>query len=128
MNMHHVEVINSGDYSFDVKSKDYAFKSDIKGSGITPPDVLLASIGACMGVYVKKYADGAKIALPGFRISVGGELCKDAPHRFKRIDVEIDCAKAALDKRRQAALLDFVKNCPVHNTLKMNPDIEIKLL
>ena len=52
--MYHVDMTNTGDYFFKVKSKDYEFSVDIKGKGITPPDALLASLGSCVGVYVRK--------------------------------------------------------------------------
>jgi len=45
----------------------------------------------------------------------------------KLIDVEIDLKDSGLEERRQRALLEFVKNCPAHNTLKGNPIIEFKL-
>ena len=53
--MYHVDIANAGDYSFSVKSKDYEFIVDVKGKGISPPDTLLASIGTCIGVYLRKY-------------------------------------------------------------------------
>lgn len=39
-----------------------------------------------------------------------------------------DLKGAVLDERRRKALLEFVKNCPVHNTLKVNPLVDIKLV
>jgi len=125
--MYHVDVVNSGDYSFQVKSKGYEFVVDIKGNGVTPPDALLASLGSCVGVYIRKYAEGANLALGEFAISVDADFCKESPMRFKNINISIDLKGAAFDKRRQMAILDFVKNCPVHNTLKNNPEVSIKI-
>lgn len=51
--MYNVNITNNGDYLFNVKSKDYEFNVDVKGKGITPPDTLLASLGTCVGVYVR---------------------------------------------------------------------------
>ena len=125
--MYHIDIINKGDYSFDVKSKDYQFIVDIKGKGITPPDVLLASLGSCMGVYIRKYAEGAKIPLGEFNISVNADFCKEPPLSFKKINVNIDLKGTKLDERRVNAMLAFIKNCPVHATLKNNPEVEIKI-
>lgn len=125
--MYHVDIANTGDYSFKVKSKDSEFVVDIKGKGITPPDTLLASLGTCVGVYVRKYAEGAKLTLPEFNIRVDAEFRKETPVCFKKIDVNVDLNGTQLDDRRLKAMHEFVKNCPVHNTIKNDPEVEIKI-
>lgn len=125
--MYHVDIANAGDYSFKVKSKDYEFIVDTKGKGVTPPDALLASLGTCIGVYLRKYAEGAKLALPGFHVSVEADFSKEGPACFRKIDVRIDLSGVKFDERRLKAMLEFIKNCPVHATLKQNPEVEIKL-
>ncbi|MBU1090571.1 MAG: OsmC family protein [Candidatus Omnitrophica bacterium] len=57
--MYHVDIVNTGEYAFKVKAKDYEFVMDPRGKGVTPPDALLASLGTCIGVYLRKYAEGA---------------------------------------------------------------------
>jgi uncharacterized OsmC-like protein len=123
--MYRVEMSNKGDYRFDVKAKDYDFVIHIKGSGVTPPDALLAAIGSCLGVYIRKYGEGTHLDIEDFNIAIEADFCKEHPVRFKTIDVSIDLKGAQLDDRRKAALLEFVKNCPVHNTLKGNPETKI---
>jgi len=125
--MYHVDITNAGDYSFIVKSKDYEFIVDVKGKGITPPDTLLASLGTCVGIYLRKYAEGVKLTLPEFSISVDAELSKEAPICFRKINVNVDLKGVGLDERRLKALDKFVKNCPVHNTIKNDPEVEIKI-
>ncbi len=126
--MYHVDIENNPDSSFTVKSRDYEFIIDINGKGITPPDTLLASIGSCIGVYIHKYAQGSKLALDKFKISIDAEFCAEKPVRFKTINVSIDLNGIVLNERRKKAFLEFIKNCPVHNTLKNNPDLEINIL
>jgi len=125
--MYHVDITNTGDYAFSVKSKDYEFAVDVKGKGVTPPDALLASIGTCIGVYLRKYAQSAKLALPAFKIKVDADFSKEPPVCFRKIEVSIDLEGVALDERRVKAMIEFLKNCPVHNTLKNNPEVEIKV-
>jgi len=122
-----VEIVNYQDSSFKVSSKDYEFVVDTKGKGITPPDTLLASLGSCVGVYIRKYVNGAKIDLEEFKIKVEAEFSQDKPVCFKKINVFIDIKDKQLDERRKQALLAFIKNCPIHNTLKNNPDIELAI-
>lgn len=123
--MYHVDIFNAGTSSFEVKSKDYAFVVDTKGGGITPPDTLLASLGTCIGVYMRKYAEGAKLTLAGFNISVSADFSKDEPVCFRKIDVRIDLKGAQWDERRLKAMVEFIKNCPVHRTLEQKPEVEM---
>jgi uncharacterized OsmC-like protein len=125
--MYHVDITNAGNYSFKVKARDYEFIIDTKGQGATPPEVLLASLGSCIGVYLRKYAEGAKLALPEFQVSVDADFSKEEPVCFRKIDVKIDLKGLKLDERRLKSMLEFIKNCPVHKTLKQDPEVEIKL-
>ena len=125
--MYKAEISNNGDSVFNVKSKDYEFSVDTKGKGITPPDALLASLGSCMGVYIRKYAEGAKLDIGNFKITVEADLGADKPYRFQNIKATINLGGAILDDRRKSALLEFIKNCPVHNTLKTVPNIEVAI-
>ncbi len=125
--MYRVEIRNHGSSKFMVKTKDYEFTIDTKGEGSTPPDTLLASLGSCIGVYLRKYAEGSKIVLPEFTVTVESDLSQESPVSFKLINVSIDLKEANIDDRRKKALLSFIENCPIHNTLKHNPEIKIRL-
>lgn len=125
--MHCVEINHTRDFTFQAKSGKYEFAIDASGNGISPPDALLASLGSCIGVYIRKYAEGARLDLSGFSITVKAEFSKAAPFGFQSIGVSVDLKGAGLDERRRNALLQFIRNCPVHNTLKGSPEIEINL-
>ena len=112
--MYHVDVSNKEGYIFDVMAKQYEFKVDMNGAqGITPPDTLLASLGTCIGVYVRKYADGGKLDIPSFTVSVdaleGITTGISAADRARTIQV------AAGDTCRPhdlAEVGDLVQRCP----------------
>ncbi len=125
--MYKVDVAAKAGYRFSVRSKDAEIIVDAKGAAMTPPDTLLASLGSCIGVYIRKYAEGAKLELGEFSISVEGDLGKEAPYYFRQIKVSVDLKAAAIDERRKAALLAFIRNCPVHNTLKNSPSVDINI-
>lgn len=126
--MYSVQVTHNQDLSFMVKSNESEFIIDAKGNGLTPLDALLAGLGSCIGVYICKYAEGAKLNLNNFKINVSAELSPGAPVSFRQINVTIDLKASWLDERRQKSLLVFIKNCPAHNTLKGTPEIEFKIL
>ena len=126
--MYHVDVTNTGDSKFKVASANGEFVVDTKSGGMTPPDVLLASVGSCIGVYIRKYCEGSKLPVTGFTITVDADFTKEPPICFKDIKVSIDLKGAAIDDRRKNALLEFIKNCPVHNTLKSNPSFTMNIV
>ena len=125
--MYKIEIVHNQDMAFTVKTGQSEFSVDAKGKGLTPLDALLTGLGSCIGVYIRKYAEGSKLSLENFKINVSAELSKEFPLFFRQINVEIDLKSSLIDERRQKALLEFIKNCPAHNTLKANPLIEFKL-
>ena len=125
--MYKVEIIHNQDMAFTAKAGESEFLIDAQGKGLTPLDALLAGLGSCIGVYIRKYAQGSKLELKNFKINVSAELSSQSPFAFKLINVEINLKDCLLDERRQKALLEFIKNCPAHNTLKGNPVMEFEL-
>lgn len=126
--MYRVEVAHTKDMAFKVKAGNEELLIDAKGLGLTPPDALLAGLGSCLGVYIRKYAQDTKTELEGFQITVEADFGKEHPFYFRNITVNVDLKGELTDERRKQALLNFVKNCPVHNTLKGNPEIQFKLI
>jgi len=125
--MYKIEITHNSDLAFTVKSGESEFIIDAKGKGLTPLDALLSGLGSCVGVYMQKYAHGSSLKLENFKINVSAELSKEAPLSFRQIIVDIELKDCQIDERRKSALLNFIKNCPVHNTLKGNPTIELNL-
>jgi putative redox protein len=125
--MYKVEVSHNQDMVFTIKTGQSEFVIDAQGQGLTPLDVLLAGLGSCIGVYIRKYAQGSKLELKNFKVNVSAQLGSQSPLSFKLINVQVDLKNPELDERRKRALLEFIKNCPAHNTLKGNPVIEFKL-
>jgi len=125
--MYKIQVTHNQDLAFTVKANESEFTIDAKGKGLTPLDALLAGLGSCIGVYIRKYAEGSKLNLSNFQINVSAELSKESPATFKQINIAIDLKACQLDERRQRALLEFIKHCPAHNTLKGNPEIEFEI-
>ena len=125
--MYKVEIINDGNSLFKIISKNYEFTIDTMGKGVSPPDALLASLGSCVGVYIRKYLANTEFKDSKFSISVAAEFGSEKPVCFRAIDIGLDLKDIKLDERGKEAFISFIKNCPIHNTLKNNPSIEIKI-
>ncbi len=126
--MYEVIITNRGSSVFEVESKDYKFSIDTLDAGISPPATLLASLGSCVGVYIRKYCEGAHLVCDNFRIKVSAEFTKEKPVAFRQINVSIDLQGCQIPEGRRKSLLEFVNNCPIHNTLSINPAVNINIL
>lgn len=124
--MYQVEITHNQDLSFTARAGESEFVIDAKGKGLTPLDAFLAGLGSCFGVFIRKYSEGAKLEISNFKVKVSAELSKE-PLCFRQIAVDIDLKGAQMDERRQKAMIEFIKNCPVHNTIKGSPEIEFKI-
>ena len=125
--MYKVEVSAKEGYRFEARSKDAVIVVDAKAGGMTPPGALLASLGSCIGVYLRKYAEGAKLPVGEFTVTVEGDLGSQAPYYFRKISAKVDLKGVSFDEKRLKAITEFIKNCPVHNTLKNNPEIVVEI-
>lgn len=125
--MYQVEIINKGGSGFVAKTNASELSVDTKPDSITPLDLLLAGLGSCLGVFLRRYAEGVKLDLPAFSVRVEAELSKD-PLCFKEMSVTVDFKGKEFDDQRKKAILEFIKSCPVHNTLKNSPQINIRIL
>jgi len=127
--MYKVEVKNKGGSEVYVKSASGQFTVDLDGkTGVTPLDTLLGSLGSCMAYFIRKFAKSANIEMGLFAVDVEADLVSDKGYRFKNINVSIDLDGAMVDDAKKQSLIQFVKNCPVHNTLRSQPEMDIRIV
>jgi len=126
--MYRVDVSCVAGNTFSVTSGEAKMTIDIAGKdNLGPLRTLLAALGSCIGVYLRRYADNLKLPIEEFSVSVEAELIKEPPVGFRKINVSIDLKGARLDEQKTEGLMRFIRNCPVHNTLHGNPEIDFKI-
>jgi putative redox protein len=91
-------------------------------AGVTPPELLLASLGACAGHYAAEYLRARSLSLTGLAVYVSADKGTQ-PARLASFQIDIDCPDVG-DKHRQG-LLRAVRACLVHNTLTTPPAISV---
>jgi uncharacterized OsmC-like protein len=127
--MYQVEVSNHGTGEFTARAKESSITIHTTGIPFSPVDTLLASLGSCVGFFIRTYSDQAKLGLKDFSVRVESELSmEEKPLGLRRIQVEIDLKGFELDERRKTALLAFVKSCPIKGTLELRPEIILSLV
>lgn len=120
-----------GSLQFEIKARQHAILSDQPpengghDEGMTPPELLLASLGSCAGFYAAQYLRKNKLATEGTRVRVTAEKLKD-PARIDNFRIEVE-APAALTDQHRAGVEDAVHHCLIHNTLLNPPGMTIEI-
>lgn len=99
--------------------------------GPTPYDLLLMSLGACTSMTLRMYANRKKLPLEDVSIRllherVHAEDCVDCDDKIERIVRKITLVGDLSDEQRRR-LIEIADRCPVHRTLKNDPQIVTRL-
>jgi len=95
-------------------------------AGMTPPELLLASLGSCAAFYAAQYLKTRNLADTGVEVSVTAEKLK-SPARLGDFHIRVVCP-VALTEEQTEGLMRSVHHCLIHNTLLTPPDIKVELV
>jgi putative redox protein len=94
--------------------------------GMTPPELMLASLGSCAGFYAVQYLKTRNLGGGGgVEVTVNAEKLK-CPARLGNFTIEVHCP-IALTEEQQQGMVRSVHSCLIHNTLMSVPEIAIEL-
>jgi uncharacterized OsmC-like protein len=95
-------------------------------SGMTPPELLLASLGSCAAFYAVQYLKTRNLAESGVEVSVTAEKLK-SPARLGSFQIRVACP-VSLTEEQTEGLMRSVHHCLIHNTMLSPPEIKIELV
>jgi len=127
-----VTVEHLGAVQFEIRTRDHAVVSDQPvenggfDEGMTPPELLLASLGSCAGYYAAQYLRKNKLATEGTRVRVTCEKVKDPVARMTNFMIEVN-APVELTEAHRLGVEEAVEHCLVHDTLLHQPQITLKV-
>jgi putative redox protein len=89
------------------------------------------SLGACTSMTLRMYANRKKLPLENIEVRmlherVHADDCVDCDHALERITRRISL-RGDLDTAQRQRLLEIADKCPVHRTLKSNPQVVTEL-
>ena len=87
--------------------------------GMTPVDMLISSLGACIGVFIAGILSRRKVDLSKCSVSLDWEMA-DSPRRVGNIAVKINLPEG-LSETDKETVLKAANKCTVHNTLHHPP-------
>ena len=127
-----VTVEHLGSVQFEIKARQHTIACDQPpesggfDEGMTPPELLLASLGSCAGFYAAQYLRKFKLPTEGTRVRVTADKVKDPTARIDHFRIEIE-TPVGLSEQHRAGVERAVQHCLIHNTLLHPPKIEIAL-
>jgi len=127
-----VTVEHLGSVQFEIRTRNHSIISDQPineggfDEGMTPPELLLASLGSCAGYYAAQYLRKNKLATEGTRVRVTCEKVKDPLARTTKLVIEV-VAPVELSDAQRKGVEEAVEHCLVHNTLLHTPKIALKV-
>jgi len=126
-----VTVEHLGAVQFEVKARNHTILCDQPAEnfghdeGMTPPELLLASVGSCAGFYAAQYLRKHKLATEGTRVRVTADKVKD-PARVDNFRIESETT-VELTEQQRAGVEESVHHCLIKNTLLHPPKIAIEI-
>lgn len=127
-----VTVVHLGAVQFEIKARQHTIACDQPpenggfDEGMTPPELLLASLASCAGFYAAQYLRKFKLATEGTHVRVVAHKVKDPVPRIDNFRIEIETPVDLSEQHRQG-VERAVHHCLIHNTLLHPPKITIDL-
>ncbi len=123
-------VINHlGDVQFEVKARNHTVYCDQPADaggydeGMTPPELLLASLATCAGYYAVEYLKTRDLPKEGVRVKISAEKAKN-PARLAKFLIDVE-APELTDPQHIEGVRRSVEKCLIKNTLLVAPEIEL---
>ena len=126
-----VAIEHLGAVQFEIKARQHSISCDQPpenggyDEGMTPPELLLASLGSCAAFYAAQYLRKHKLATEGTRVRIVADKVKD-PARVDNFRIEIE-TPVSLSEQHRAGVEASVHHCLIHNTLLHPPKITIEI-
>jgi uncharacterized OsmC-like protein len=120
-----------GSVQFEIRARQHKIVSDQPAEnggfdeGMTPPELLLASLGSCVGFYAAQYLRKYKLATEGTRVRVTAAKLKE-PARLGEFEIELE-VPVELSEEHKEGVERSVKHCLIHNTLLNPPKIDLTI-
>jgi putative redox protein len=126
-----IRVEHLGGVQFEINARQHTIASDQPtesggfDEGMTPPELLLASLGSCAGFYAAQYLKKHKLATEGTVVRVTADKAKD-PARLDNFRIALE-VHGELSKQDLEGVEQSVHHCLIHNTLLHPPKISIEV-
>ncbi len=127
-----INVTHKTGREFTVRVRNHEVACDMSASdggrdgGPSPVELLAGSLGACIAMMVQSYCQRHGYVEGEVAASLTVELA-DEPKRVRSIVVDLEVPRD-LPEERTEAIRRLVQLCPVHETLKNPPEVDLDVV
>ena len=107
-------------------TSDMSEKDGGRDAGPSPVELLAGSLGACIAMMVQSYCDRHGFTDGDVGVSLTLELA-DSPKRVGGIVVDVELPDGVPEDRK-VAIRRMAERCPVHETLRDPPRLDIDIM
>jgi uncharacterized OsmC-like protein len=126
-----VTVTYKGGMEFEVNCRDHCLTVDLpepsggRNAGPTAPELFIASLGACIGIYVADYCNRAGLATDGLHVEMDWDVV-DKPKRIGALRAKVYLPEP-VSPDREKAIRRVADQCLLKNTLLDAPQMALEL-
>jgi uncharacterized OsmC-like protein len=126
-----VLVEHLGAVQFEITAREHKIISDQPSEnqgydeGMTPPELMLASLGSCAAYYAVDYLKRNRLLEESCKVRVTADKVK-GPFRLDNFHIEVELGDD-LDAGQVQGVEDAVHRCLIHNTLMHPPTIDVAI-
>jgi uncharacterized OsmC-like protein len=126
-----VKITHLDQVRFNIQARSHSIVCDQpaenggEDAGMTPPELMLASLGSCAAFYAVQYLKTRNLAQSGVEVTVTSEKLKQ-PARLGNFRIQV-VSPVSLTEEQTEGLMRSVHHCLIHNTLLTPPEIAIEL-
>ncbi len=126
-----VKVSHLSQVKFSIQSRSHTILCDqpLENGGedaaMTPPELMLASLGSCAAFYAVQYLKTRHLAETGVEVRVTAEKLKQ-PTRLGNFNIHFKCPVELTQEQTEGSMRS-VHVCLIHNTLMSLPEVRIEL-
>jgi uncharacterized OsmC-like protein len=93
--------------------------------GMTPVELLIASLGSCIGYFAVRFCQRHQLATGGLRVRMTWDYA-ERPHRVGSMAAHVHLP-VALEPALQDRLQQVLEGCTVHKTIEITPKISVRI-
>ncbi len=95
--------------------------------GPTPTELFVASLAGCVGFYAERYLRRHGLPDEGLCVKGSFAMAEDKPPRVSSVELRV-IPPAPIPADRMAALQRVVEHCTVHNSIRFEPDVTVRVI
>jgi len=94
--------------------------------GMTPVELLVASLGSCIGHFATRFCSRHHLSADGLRVTMAWDYAEQ-PHRVGTLTAHVHLP-IDLEPAMRARMQKVLEGCTVHNSIAISPKIDVQIV